>query len=294
VTAPRVHTGTVMDTMVSIEIVGRAGRDDDAAVSRAFDWFRRIESACSRFSMDSEVHRLIATVGAPTAVSDVLFETARLAIALAEETEGAFDPTVGRMMEQRGFDREYRSGSAIATAVADGPASYRDVEIDVDNRTITLHRPLVLDLGAVAKGFAVDMAARELAHLEHFAIDAGGDLYLAGTNAHGAPWSVGIRHPRRHAETIETITVSNAAVCTSGDYLRVTTSGHHIIDARRNTQASSLASVTVVAPLAMIADALSTAAFVLGPVDGLALIARHGAEGLLITPQLERIRTRES
>ena len=84
---------------------------------------------------------------------------------------------------------------------------------------MTLHRPLLLDLGAVAKGLAIDMAARELQPFENFAIDAGGDLYFGGCNAAGEPWSVGIRHPRGDG-LLDTLRVSDAAVCTSGDYER--------------------------------------------------------------------------
>ena len=76
---------------------------------------------------------------------------------------------------------------------------------------------MTLDLGAVAKGLAIDAAARELQPFGDFAIDAGGDLYLGGRNPDGAPWSVGIRHPRLDGRLIDSLRVSNKAVCTSGD-----------------------------------------------------------------------------
>jgi thiamine biosynthesis lipoprotein len=291
VKASHVHTAVFMDTVVTLRIVGR---DDPAAVERAFDWFRRIERACSRFDPDSEVQLLSTCVNEPANVTDILFETTRFALALAEETGGAFDPTVGCRMERRGFDRDYRTGERIASAAGcDESVTYRDVHVDADSRTLMLDRPLVLDLGAVAKGFAIDMAARELAPLEHFAIDAGGDLYLAGHNEYGQPWKVGIRHPRDVQRSIAWLEASNAAVCTSGDYLRRNDAGeHHIVDPRTGASANGVVSATVSAPLAMVADALATAAFVLGPVEGLALLERHGVDGLLITPTLEQLRPR--
>jgi thiamine biosynthesis lipoprotein len=137
------------------------------------------------------------------------------------------------------------------------------------------------------------MAARELNPLEHYAIDAGGDVYVAGLNPDGAPWSVGIRHPRCHDQLIESLSVSNVAVCTSGDYERKDSEdGHHILDPRTGVSANAVASVTVVAPTAMVADALATAAFVLGPIDGIRLLERHGVDGLMVTPALERYATR--
>ena len=292
-TEAHVHTTLVMDTTVSIRVVGDPARPDvNDAIARAHDWFTRVESACSRFDESSEVRRLLAHPGVAVRVSDILFETTKLAIALAADTDGAFDPTIGARMEARGFDREHRTGRTVRSSV-DAGATWRDVILDDDARTITLARPLVLDLGAVAKGFAVDMAAMELRPFRDFAIDAGGDLYLGGTNDDGEPWSVGIRHPREHDATLECLRVSDAAVCTSGDYLRVTSNGHHILDPTNGDAARSVASATVVAPLAMVADGLATAAFVLGPERGIALLERHGVQGLIVTPDLERFRTRE-
>lgn len=280
-----------MDTIITIQTVGR---DDIAAVDRAFEWFRRIESVCSRFEPASEVQQLASRVREPVAISDILFETIRFSLALAEETGGAFDPTIGTQLERRGFDRNYRTGERVQSSVAGrAVATYEHVHIDPGARTITLDQPVMFDLGAVAKGFAIDMAARELNAVENFAIDAGGDLYLGGYNTENEPWSVGIRHPRDTNRTIATLQASDAAVCTSGDYLRRDRDGgHHILDPRSNTPASGVASVTVVAPLAMVADGLATAAFVLGPERGIALLEKHGVEGLLITTSLEEYRTR--
>ena len=141
------------------------------------------------------------------------------------------------------------------------------------------------------------MAARELAPFVDFAIDAGGDLYLAGHNAEGTPWSVGIRHPRKQGELIDTLQISNSAVCTSGDYERrepQVLSDHHILDPLTGEPARSVASVTVIASHAMVADGLATAAFVLGPQRGIALLDRHGVAGFIITPSLERFNTAAS
>jgi len=87
--------------------------------------------------------------------------------------------------------------------------------------------------------------------------------------------------------------VSNLAVCTSGDYERTGPRAHHILDPRTGTSADAIASVTVVAPTAMAADALATAAFVLGPAAGIQLLERHGVNGLMVSPTLERYSTRD-
>lgn len=273
-----------MGTAVTIEVVS-AGADD--AIDRAFGWFRRIEAACTRFNPQSELMQLSTHPGAAVEVSPIVFEALQFALAVAEETDGAFDPTVGLDMEARGFNREYSTGAVVRSGKTDQSCSFRDVEMDISRRTVTLRRPMVLDLGAVAKGLAVDTAARELRPFTHFAIDAGGDLYLAGKNPSGEPWSVGIRHPLLLDQMIDTIRVSDKAVCTSGNYERADI-GQHLLDPRGGGDAARAASASVVATNAMLADALATAAFILGPEDGIALLKRHGVDGLILSPSLER------
>jgi thiamine biosynthesis lipoprotein len=288
-----------MGTVVTIQVVGhgetetrRTERAD--GVARATAWFESVEACCSRFDPASELRRLTERAGTPVPVSPMLFEAVQFALAVANATGGAFDPTIGRQMEAHGFDRHHKTGEISASGIVpNDDVSWRDVVIDAGAATVMLRRPLVLDLGAVAKGLAVDLAARELAPFENFAVDAGGDLYLGGHNAADAPWSVGIRHPRADG-LFETLHVSNTAVCTSGDYERRSPLNHdihHILDARSGESAAELASVTVVAPSAMVADAFATAAFALGRAAGLAFLDQHGARGLMITPALERIDT---
>lgn len=289
--APAARTEVHLGTVVSIAVCHDTP-ETQSAITRAFQWFRDVDTQCSRFAPDSELMQLVRQPGIVVSVSDLLFEAVRFAVAVAEDTDGALDPTVGHVMEARGFDREHRRGSIVRTGITpDADVSYRDVVCDEEARTITLLRPLVLDLGAVAKGLAIDMAAQELLPCENFAIDAGGDLYLGGVNPKGLPWTVGIRHPRIDRELIDVLLASDEAVCTSGDYERRTDTGGHIIDPRTGAPITTVASVTVIAPTAMVADAAATAAFVLGPTDGLALCERLGLEALIICPDLTRRET---
>jgi thiamine biosynthesis lipoprotein len=284
-----------MGTFVTIH-VARSGAE--AAVERAFGWFAQIEECCTRFNPESELMRLTSQVGTAAPASAILYEAVRFALMVAEASGGAFDPTVGHTMESRGFNREHRTGDIVRTEIGTAAGvSYRDVYLDPDRSAITLRQPLTLDLGAVAKGLAIDTAVRELQPFTDFVIDAGGDLYLGGCNPSGGPWSVGIRHPRPapgESRLIDSLFVSNRAVCTSGDYERRTPGGdgHHILDPRTGASSGAVASATVVAESAMLADALATAAFVLGPVDGIELLSRLGVDGLIVTPELERHETR--
>ena len=278
-----------MGTWVTIHAAAAAQPAVKSAIDRAFQWFYQIEELCTRFNPESELMQLTTQIGVPVEASDILYQSVQFALMVAEESGGAFDPTVGHRMESSGFNREHRTGNIVQTQIVpETTVTYRDVHLDPDRKTITLQRPLLLDLGSVAKGLAIDTATRELqAVTDNFTIDAGGDLYLGGHNPHGAPWSVGIRHPRIDRQLIDTLSASNQAVCTSGDYER----GQHVIDARTGSPATGVSSATVVAPSAMLADALATAAFVLGPAAGIQLLSRLGVQGLLITPELERYET---
>jgi thiamine biosynthesis lipoprotein len=155
-----------MGTVVTLHLVGAGEADDgERAVDRAISWFRDVEARCTRFDPASELMRLCSQVGTPVSASAMLFEVVQFALAVADESGGAFDPTVGAAMERRGFTEDYRTGRLVRSDVGDDAnagsgVSYRDVCLDATNRTVTLQRPLVLDLGAVAKGFAIDLAAQ--------------------------------------------------------------------------------------------------------------------------------------
>ena len=290
----------LMGTIVTIDVPGHAIRStaQSAAdlVDRAFRWFREVEQTCSRFDPTSELRQLDRQVGTATVVSPILFETLRFVLTLSAETDGAFDPTVGRRLEDLGFNRDYRTGQpSSGPSPSDDAASWRDVVLDDAHRTIVLRRPLVLDLGAVAKGLALDLAARELRPLGAFAIDAGGDLYLGGSAANGRPWTVGIRHPDRDDVLLGRVTVRNRAVCTSGLYERTSSTAQaarHIIDPRDGSCPTQLISTTVIAPTGMLADALATAVLVLGSGRGRELLETHGVCGVAFTASGERLTTK--
>jgi thiamine biosynthesis lipoprotein len=293
-----VVSAVFMDTLITIEVVrpeARIGCID--RVQRALGWFGRVEKLCSRFDENSELSRLSASpAGVPVTVSPLLFQLVSFALSVARASGGAFDPTVGRDMEMSGFNRNYLTGERKTSKTqTSAGSSYRDILLDTVDRTVTLTRPLVLDLGAVAKGFAIDLAAEELRPFQDYAINAGGDILARGLSPDGTPWRIGIRHPRQPEALIDTFTVSDAAVCTSGDYERPRTDGglgHHLLDPETGQAVAEVASVTVLAPTAMLADALSTAAFVLGAERGIDLLESQNEEGLIVSADLRKFETK--
>jgi len=284
-----------MGTIATIEVV--APPDDaakaDEAINRAFDWFGEVERTCNRFDATSELRRVAVQAAVASRVSPLLFGALEFALGVAADTGGAFDPTVGVSMEARGFRTDYRTGQDASSGITTAGVSYRDVHLDAAAQTVTVDRPLVFDLGAVAKGLAIDLAARELRGFAGCAIDAGGDIYAGGRNATQSPWSIGIRHPHRDDELVDVLRVSNAAVCTTSGSERPAPDGvgHHVFDPRRRTPSTVAASVSVVASTAMVADAFATAAFVLGPAEGIAFLERHHVDGVIFSPGMDRFAT---
>ncbi|WML53122.1 FAD:protein FMN transferase [Neobacillus sp. PS3-12] len=284
-------TKLFMDTVVQIEIVIHDENLNEKAVAKldhAFEMFRIVEQACSRFSPDSELMLACKMIKKPVQISPILFEPLKFALEIAKLTEGEFDPTIGKTMEKQGFNRHYLTGE-IMDSNSDVSATFKDIILDEKTQTLFLERPLVIDLGAVAKGFAIDLAANELKEFEGFVINAGGDLFLGGTDWYGSPWKIGIQHPNIKDQIVDEVGLSNAAICTSGSYERrnVKIPGmHHIMNPKTKNSPNNWVSCSIIAPFAMMADAFSTAAFLLGE-NGIKLIEDVGLTGKFITPALK-------
>jgi thiamine biosynthesis lipoprotein len=252
----------------------------DPLVEQAFDWFDAVEAACSRFALDSEVRQLATRVGEPVALSPILLAALTVALQVAEHTDGAFDPTIGYRLAAAGFDRDYRTGEPIKDSYPSDVegGTLADLHLDPVAGTVILDRPLLLDLGAVAKGLAIDLAAQELSALSGASINAGGDAYLLGTDLAGNPWPTGIADPLRPGQLITELALADQAIATSGDYARP----GHLLPTHQPPE-DPLAGVTVVAPTAMAADAVSTAVSLLGMSAGLSLLAEtEDVEALLV------------
>jgi thiamine biosynthesis lipoprotein len=286
-------TKLYMDTVVDIQVITEKSKDKaEEQINRAFEAFQKIEHACSRFSPDSELMMACQQIQVPVPISAYLFEPLKFALEIAEWTEGVYDPTVGKLMEELGFNRHYLTGEFIDSPSATS-VTYRDIIIDEQARTLYLKKPLVIDLGAVAKGFAIDLAAHELKEFEGFVVNAGGDLFAGGVDSSANVWNIGIQHPEHKDRIIQSIEISNEAICTSGSYERKSAKVngmHHLIDPKTKQSPNDWVSCSVIAPFAMLADAFSTATFLMDEDSGKAIIEQADLKGILITPELQIVR----
>lgn len=197
-----------------------------------------------------------------------------------KQTQGAFDPTLGDLNQRWGFSakepsQEPLASSEIKQGLAVSGAQYlQAIKPQVWRKK---KAALKLDFGAIAKGLAIDKGIEALAKMgvKHAIINAGGDMRILGD--HGdKPWKVAVRHPRQEVPLGWFEVSSNISIVTSGDYERFYIYNgkryHHIIDPQTGEPSSASMSVTVSAPTAAQADALSTAMFILGPKKGLPII----------------------
>lgn len=276
----------LMGTVVSIEAVGTGTAEAmHHDIGRALQAMRRVEEILTRFDETSPLRTLCRASGEDQVVPPILFHALKIAVQTAQLTDGVFDPTIGLTLEKLGFDRHYLTGERIHSDFADQRASYRDIWLVDDGMTVRLNRPMSLDLGAIAKGLAVDAAARALEHLDGFAINAGGDVFVYGVDPLGRDWSVGIEDPRHSSRLIASLRVQNMAVCTSASHKRRAPANplaHHLLNARTGQSEDGVLSVTAMAPLAVLADVAATAAFLLGPSQAIAFLVGQGLEGLVL------------
>jgi thiamine biosynthesis lipoprotein len=270
----------VMGTDLVIEVAGPDAVALEAAIDAAVAELRRIEDLMTDWR-DSPLTRLNARAGeGPIEVPEELAKLVARALAIAEATGGAFDPTykaAGSLWDFKAKPPRIPSDEALAAALEH--VGWQKVKVDLDASTIELPRGTTLGLGGIAKGYGVDRAMTVLMErgIRHAIVNAGGDLKALGRRQ-GEPWRVAVKHPRDRDRVLAVIPVSNVCLVTSGDYERFFelegVRYHHILDPRTGRPSQGCMSATVLAPDAAFADALATALCVLKPEEGLAIVAK--------------------
>lgn len=298
-------TGTAMTTdgrhafrAMGTEVLVLAGGDALAARAAGIvveRLFRAHEAALSRFRSDSELSALNAAAGRPFAAGAVLRAATAAALEAAADTDGLVDPTLLGAVAAAGYDRSFDEMDRDAPALQAPPPTgtgWRAVRVEDPPGTVTIPAGVGLDLGGTAKGWTVDRAVARLSALPDLAIDAGGDLWAAGTASGGEPWTVAVADPHAGGD-LATVTVQGEAVATSSVTRRSWRGGHHLIDPRDGLPSSSdVAQATVVAASVLRAETLAKAALLLGSQRGLALLEQRGVDGLLVTRGGDLVATR--
>ena len=259
---------TAMDTLIQLQIYGRD--DGQALLSQAQQTIQELESLLSTTDEDSQIYAL--NQGETVTLDPSTRAVLENALALCADTGGALDITIYPVVRAWGFTTgSHQVPSQQELSALLERVDYTQVVLQGD--TLTLPEGVELDLGGVAKGYASDRAAALLrqAGADCALLDLGGSIQTIGASPDGDPWRVGIRDPLGEGagDYCALVEVTGQAVVTSGMYERYFEQDGvrygHIIDPSTGRPADSgLASVTVVAPSAALADGLSTALFVMG------------------------------
>lgn len=284
-------TGAAMGTSWSVKFNGPDVNGPSLAhrIQAALD---EIVAQMSTWDTDSAISRLNRAEPGWHQLQPAFFNVLTQALKLALETDGAYDPTVGVLVDLWGFGSKGCTGSpppAAAVAKALAHSGWRRTALNAAHRAVWQPGGMHFDLSSIAKGYGVDEMGRVLkeAGINDYLAELGGELKASGVNPVGKHWSVDIEAPVPNAGKLP-IVLDNMAVATSGDYRRYFIhEGRryaHTIDLNSGAPVEGeLAAVTVIHPQCMMADGLATALLALGADKGFAHAQRHNIAAMFMT-----------
>jgi thiamine biosynthesis lipoprotein len=271
----------LLGTFVEVEIEAASGADPDAAIEAAFAEVAEVHRLMSFHETDSDVSRL--NRGAhmrPIMVHDWTYQVLQAAIELNRRSGGVFDIAVAPVLQAKGLLPRFDGKAAIASAPPrDG------IELLADRAVRFRNDQIRIDLGGIAKGFAVDRARAALGcfGVGSGIINAGGDLFVFGS----APQTIHVRDPSDPRLLICSIVLANEALASTArrfdPFQSAGTDDTAIINPATSSLATTFAGATVRAPSCMIADALTKVVMILG-TDADELLTHYGAGALLVSP----------
>ncbi|HEV7609731.1 MAG TPA: FAD:protein FMN transferase [Steroidobacteraceae bacterium] len=293
-------SGETMGSAWTAKIAGNLPAPVEALRAGAQERFDAVNQALSTYRADSDLSRFNDDAsGEWIDIDPELGEVLAYALSLAEQSGGAYDVTVGPLVNLWGFGPDpaaHRVPEAAAIDAARAHVGYRKVEVDATRRRARKAPGVRVDLSSLGKGRGVDRVAEyfDSTGITNYLIDLSGKLRAHGTNAQGAPWRVAVEKPAADVSTgvppidPEVISLRDESVATAGDYRRFFESGgrhySHIIDPRSGYPVThSTASATAIAADCMQADALATVLMAMPPDEAMALANRLQWRGLLIS-----------
>lgn len=280
------RTVPVMGTFAEFAVLHRDERYAQAAIDAAIEELRYVDRTMTWFSDDSDVGRANLTAAkGPVAVSRSTAAVLQESLLWAEASKGAFDPCLGRAVALWDVGNRQAPPAAAQVRKLAGRDLYKALEVGSwrGESVVVFRDPdIALDLGGIAKGYGVDLAAEALRSygILNALVNVGGDLYALGHSEDGDAWKIGIRDPDDPDGIIDTIEAADCAVATSGDYLQYFQHGgrryHHMLDPQTGEpKRSEVRSVTVMADNSLTADAAGTAAFGMPSGDANRLLERR-------------------
>lgn len=271
-------TEAIMGTDVHVELWHKNQSEACADIAAVMDEMQHIDDTMSPSIKTSILSKMNRNAWkAPVIVGKEFYDLVDDSLKFSRMTHGAFDVTYASVGRYYNFRKKIHPNEA--TIEADVKLiNYRYLVLNPKNDSIHyLHKGVYVDLGGIAKGYAVDRGINILKRhgIRQAEVSAGGDSRILG-DRFGQPWVVGIRDPRDEKKVVAVLPLMNVAVSTSGDYERFFIQDgvryHHIINPKTGDSARKVTSVTILGDEATTTDALSTSVFVMGVKKGLALI----------------------
>jgi len=288
---PLKQTEMIMGTLVEITVIP----GNEKAIREAFEALKKVDLLMSTYKEDSEIS--ILNREGKAQVSEETLEVIEDAIKFSNLTDGAFDITCRPLINLwKKAKKEEKVATEMEIEEAISLVGYQRIILE-GNQIRLEKKGMQIDLGGIAKGYAVDKAIEALKKngIKRALVNAGGDLYALGIDPQGEKWQIGVQDPREEDKIIDIIKVKDKAVATSGDYRRYfTLEGKrfsHIVNPKTGLTVQDVPmSVTIIGPDATTTDALSTGVFVLGPEEGMKLIeSLPEVEGMIISEGMEKL-----
>ena len=271
----------------------------DCYMQLAMDEIRRIERLLTTFDQSSQTSQVNGNAGlVPTVVDREVFDLIERSIRISNLTDGAFDITYGSVDKSLwNFDRNMTKLPDAATAKSMVRLiNFRNILLNKTESSVMLkEKGMRIGFGAIGKGYAAEMAKRLLQHcgVASGVINASGDISTWGTQANGAPWTIGIADPNNAAVPFSYLNISDMAIATSGNYEKfVMIDGKrysHTINPKTGLPVSGIKSVTIICPNAEIADAMATPVCVMGVKAGLEMINQVHSLACIIIDDHDKI-----
>jgi len=286
----------VLGTTGQIQVYSESEETGQESISKTFNRIRDIENKMSTSIEGSDVYRLNENKNSEYInIDEETIYVINKGLEYYYVTSGAFNINIGALINLWGIGKE----TARIPSEQEITDALQHIDIDtmaIKNNSVMLEDPLSqIELGGIAKGYAVDEATRMLREegINNALVNLGGDIYALGKRYDGKPWTVGIQDPEQSSKLIASLPLTDQSIVTSGDYERYFMEDgvryHHIIDPETGYPVrNELRSVTIISDLAIDGDVLSTAVFILGLEKGLELIeSLDGVEVILITNEKE-------
>lgn len=308
----RTLRGRTMGTTWSVKLVVPQGRSEAELQGGIQAEVDRVVAQMSTYEADSDLSRFNrAAPGSWQTLPPEFFSVLSYALALARDTGGAYDPTVGPLVNAWGFgpgSHGHQVPSDAEIEAARARVGWNRIALDEPGRRALQPGGVYVDLSSVAKGFGTDQIARHLerAGVTRYLVDISGELRAHGAGPDGDGWRVAIEKPGAaagavsEADQIErVVTLREQSIATSGDYRHFFEDGgrfysHHIDPRSGRPVEHRIASVTTIAAECMRADSIGTAMMVLGPELGMAYAEKHGLAVLFVLHDGERFVERMS